>query len=231
MSDWPDNFDFETDAVCQSVFKPFIEEQLAELKAFDQKRIEYCARNMPSSYKVTYQFHKHARRVAEDLKAVALHIGLGEKVANNLYWAMLPHDIGKMSMRVDAWDMIEKPDDLIKSLRRSHTALGLKRLDDHFGDQYADHPFMILVRDIMLHHHEQMDGDGTLGLDAGELSLPVRLASIVESYDGWQIKRPHFGKRDVSVEGVIKRMRDEKLHMFDPELFEAFAEMKISAKN
>jgi HD-GYP domain-containing protein (c-di-GMP phosphodiesterase class II) len=88
------------------------------------------------------------------------------------------------------------------------------------------------MRDIMLNHHEQMDGKGYRGLSADALSLPVRLACIVESYDGYAIPRPHFGDRDISPEGVLARMRDEKGRaLYDMELFEAFAEMKLGTTN
>ena len=74
----------------------------------------------------------------------------------------------------------------------------------------------------------QMDGKGFRNVPANELSAPVRLASIVESFDGWSIARPHFGDRDTSPEAVLNRMRTEKMYMFDRELFEAFADMKTT---
>ena len=85
------------------------------------------------------------------------------------------------------------------------------------------------MKDIMLNHHEQQDGGGFLGKSGDQLSTPVRLACIVESFDGYSIARPHFGDRDISVEGVLKRMRDEKgADIYDMELFEAFAATKLA---
>ena len=37
---WPDNFDFETDDICQTLFKPFIIEELEKLRAYDEQRCE-----------------------------------------------------------------------------------------------------------------------------------------------------------------------------------------------
>lgn len=226
-SNWPDNFDFETDETCQNVFKPFIEAQLSSLKAFDAQREEWCATNMPSNYHVTYKFFEHTNRVAKDLRETVLHIGLGEKIANNLYWAMLPHDIGKKLLPVNIWDLLEKPEDDIKTLRRSHTDLGATVVSKELPE--TKHPFRDLMVEIMVNHHEQIDGGGFHGLEGEDLSHAVRLASIVESYDGWAIRRPHFGKRDTSPAAVLERMRTEKIHMFDKDLFEAFAEMKMKA--
>ena len=82
--------------------------------------------------------------------------------------------------------------------------------------------------DIMVHHHENMDGSGTHGITADQISQPVRLTAIVEAYDGYRIWRPHFGDRDISPAGVLKRMRKEKgADIYDMDLLAAFTEMKM----
>ena len=220
MSDWPDAFNFETDEICQSIFKPFIRGEMAKLRAYDDERPE----------EKTYIFHQHAARVAKDVKKTALHLGQSETVANNLYWAVLPHDIGKRLLPVGMWDSEEKPSGSVKKIRRTHTLLGVQIVNELYPD--INHPFKDLMLDIMANHHEQMDGNGTLALSGDELSTPVRLAAIVEAYDGYRIWRPHFGERDITPPGVIKRMREEKgEQIYDMDLFEAFAEMKMKEYN
>ena len=210
MQIWPNSYDFETDEICKSRIKPFITAQMAELESFDGLR--------PSGH--TYVFHEHAARVAENVKRTCMHMGLGEVVADNMYWAVLPHDIGKKSLPPEIWDQEEKPDASVKAYRRTHTLLGAQIAEELLHD--VEHPFKDLMVDLMRYHH------GTLGIAGEELSLPVRLAAIVEAYDGWRIWRPHYGDRDISPPGVLARMRDEKgAEIFDMELFEAFAEMKM----
>lgn len=216
MSEWPDSFDFETDETCRTVFKPFIEEELGRLQEYDTLR--------PSD--TAYIFHEHARRVAEDVRKTCKILNLSDNVANNMYWAVLPHDIGKQQLPVDLWDIEDKPDEEMKNHRRTHTELGAKIVEEKLADHI--HPFKDLMEDIMLHHHEQMDGGGYRGLSGDDLSAPVRLAAIVEAFDGWRIHRPHFGDRDISIPGVLERMRTEKAGQFDPELLEAFATMKMA---
>ena len=217
MGGWPDSFNFDTDPVCQNVFKPFIEEQLAELELYDSQR--------PDGH--TYVFHEHAQRVAKNTKRACTQLGLSDIVANNMYWAVLPHDIGKKNLPVDIWDVEDKPDDGLKKYRRTHTLLGAQIVEEVFHD--IKHPFKDLIIDIMRYHHEQMDGNGTHNIPANELSPPVRLVAITEAYDGWRIWRPHYGDRDISPPGVLKRMREEKgAEIFDMELFEAFAELKMN---
>lgn len=226
---WPDNFDVRTDKVFQDTIKPFIESQLATLKDFDEQREAWVKENLPKDYKFIYRFHEHTLRVADDIRNAALHMGLPENVAENLCWAMLPHDIGKKALPVDLWDMMEKPSQEIKDERRSHTDLGAEMALNELPE---DHPFVKLMVDIMKNHHEEIGGGGYQGLKGAQISAPVRLACIVESFDGYSIFRPHFGDRDISVSGVLKRMRDEKgPDLYDMDLFESFAAMKLAQED
>lgn len=213
---WPDNFDLRDEPEIGERFRGFITQQLEDLKSYDRQRPD----------DITYIFHEHAERVASNIKKTCLHMGLSELTAENMYWAVLPHDIGKKLLPVDLWDREEKPDGNLKKFRRTHTLLGAQIVEEYFHD--IEHPFKDLMIDIMRYHHEQIDGNGTHGIPGEQLSAPVRLAAIVEAYDGWRIWRPHYGDRDISPAGVIKRMREEKgADMFDMELFEAFADMKL----
>ncbi len=219
-SEWPDNFNFENDDICQNVFKPFIVKELSALESYDHDRPD----------DITYIFHEHAERVSGNMRKTCLHMGLSEIVANNMYWAILPHDIGKKNLPVELWDTEEKPSASLKKYRRTHTLLGAQIVTEYFPD--ISHPFKDLMTDIMAYHHEQMDGEGTQNIAGAKLSMPVRLAAIVEAYDGWRIFRPHYGDRDISPPAVLKRMREEKgSDIFDMNLFESFAEMKMLEYN
>ncbi len=223
---WPDHFDIEKSPEAD-LFFGFIQQGMESLKALDEKRAKWARQNLPADYELTYIFHEHAERVARDVENTALYLGLGDIVARNLYWAMLPHDIGKALLPVNIWDTIEKPDGHLKQLRRSHTDLGVQYTAPRLPE---DHPFTALMLDIMQSHHENMDGSGFHGTKGEHLSLPVRLACIVESFDGYRIRRPHFGSRDISTAGVLERMRHEKgADFYDMDLFEAFASMKQQA--
>lgn len=223
---WPDDFIWHDPPEIGARIKSFVDDSLAALKALDEERKKWVAANLPEDYVMTYFFYDHTVRVSEDVRKTVLHLGLSETVAKNMYMAMLVHDVGKTRLPASLWDMVEKPEDDIKAKRRSHTELGIGIVKEKLGD--IDHPFIDLMCDIMLRHHEQMDGSGYLGLTGGKLSAPVRLACIVESFDGYSIARPHFGDRDISNAGVITRMRDEKgANFYDMELFEAFATTKL----
>ena len=219
-NEWPDNFDICSGGEIENYILSFVQEQMNSLEDYNEER------NALTAGQHTYIFHEHAKRVAENVKRTCIHMGLGHVIGQNMYWAVLPHDIGKKMLPPEIWDQEEKPDEALKTYRRTHTLLGAQIAQEMLHG--IEHPFKNLMIDIMRYHHEQIDGKGTQGIELIKLSKPVRLAAIVEAYDGWRIWRPHYGDRDISPEGVLKRMRDEKgADIFDMELFEAFAEMKM----
>lgn len=196
----------------------FIEAELKKLSAYDGLR--------PPGH--VYQFHLHVRRVAKNMRALALAMGMNAARAQELHDAALVHDAGKRLLPPEIWDVEGKPDGATKRLRRQHTSLGVKIVDDTFGAG-DHHPFLDLVRDLMAHHHEAIDGSGWLGLGGDKLSLEARMLCVCDAFDGYSVWRPHFGQRDISPAAVITRMTTEKAGQFDPVILETFTKVKHEA--
>jgi len=218
---WPDNFDFETDEICQTVFKPFIEEQLEILKEYDGKR------NLLSDY----VFHKHAHDAAEAVKDTALELELGQRVANNMYYATLIHDLGKPELPPEIWDIDGTPTAEQKSLKRQHVDLGVQKFEETFKD--IDHPFKDLALDIMKYHHEAVNGQGHYGLTGDEISRPAKLAAIVEHYDGLTHPRPHQIKRGDKFDppSLFEKIETRYCGHFDEDIYIAFKAIKLNEFN
>lgn len=201
-----------------TAYQGFIEDELKKLEAYDALR--------PHGH--VYEFHKHVRRVARNMKMLALAMDLGEARAETLYWSALVHDAGKRLLPAEIWDMTGKPDYTTKKLRRQHTSLGVKIIDDTFGAN--DHaPFLDLTRDLMAHHHEAVDGSGWMKLRHDQLSLEARMLCICDAFDGYSVWRPHYGERDITPAGVLNRMAVEKEGQFDADILKVFSEVKNAA--
>lgn len=194
---------------------PYIVDRMRDLAIYDGTR--------PQGH--VYEFHHHAERVAGLLRDFALYMGWTQGHAETLYWACLPHDIGKTALPVSIWDSAEKPTKEEKALRRTHVAEGLNIVRNHFDDAMLATPFLRILLDIMENHHESLDGTGLFRKTAGDLSLIARMACICDSFDGWRVFRPHFGDRDISADGVITRMETEKEGQFDKDLLRLFRAM------
>ena len=203
------------DARFEADFKPFILRESAALAAYDNQR--------PAGH--AYPFPAHVQRVANDMRALAVRLNLSSEVQEALYWVSLVHDAGKRSLPHRIWDTKGKPSERIRAQRRRHTLLGVDIVNEAFG---ADdhHPFLDLMRDLMAHHHETLDGSGWLGLKDEALSFYNRMLCVCDAFDGYSVWRPHFGKRDLSQAAVFERMMTEKKGQFDAPILDAFMLMK-----
>lgn len=201
----------DDDAVFTDVILPTLKDLHIKLMALDFQRGD----------DVAYVFHQHVLRVADMGRDFAAFMGAPEHAAKWYHYALIVHDCGKVVLPHDIWDSERKPSDDVKAQRRAHARLGGELLEQALP---SDHPFTAFAADLARHHHEQMDGKGPQGQKAGVLSVWVRTACIVDSFDGMSIKRAHFdNKRDLSPAGVHKRIAEEKgPDQYDTGLVELF---------
>lgn len=222
------DFDIRNDPVFENAIRPFIEEQMREMAEYDRQR-------QALNPAIKYIFHEHAERAAQDVRHTAARLGQPPHVQEAMYWAMLPHDIGKKTLPVEIWDSEEKPTGEVKAFRRSHAERGLVTVAERL--EGIDHPFIELMKDVMANHHKTMFQEGPdETLEPQDISLPVRLCCIVEGYDGYTIPRPHHSESDFTPDKVIPRALDKMRNepdkgakMFDMDMFEVFAAMKLEA--
>ena len=147
----------------------------------------------------------HAKRVAET--SLLVYDALGYKDYEErykLYIGCLLHDIGKVGV----------PDNILKSTE----------VFDKDGPEFNElkkHPRMGFemslgvhdetVLDIVLNHHEKIDGSGyPRGLSAKDLSVTVRIVTIVDIYDSLIHKRTYREK--MSPEKAFGIIEEEALN-------------------
>jgi putative nucleotidyltransferase with HDIG domain len=141
----------------------------------------------------------HQRRVADLAVAIARELGLNETRQEALRIACILHDIGKI---VVPTEILSKPGPLNKlemELVKSHSRVGFEILKE------IDFPREI--EDIVLQHHERLDGSGyPAGLKGDEIILEARIiavADIVEAMTFHRPYRPGLG-RDKALEEILK---------------------------
>jgi response regulator RpfG family c-di-GMP phosphodiesterase len=131
----------------------------------------------------------HERRVGALAAAIGKELGLDDGRCEALDYCGQVHDIGKVSLPAE---ILVKPSRLTKwefELVKSHTTTGhdlLARLD-----------FPWPLADVVLHHHERLDGSGYPdGLTGEAISLECRIiavADVVESMASHRPYRPSLG--------------------------------------
>ncbi len=143
----------------------------------------------------------HQARVAQLARAIALEMGFSEDRTEGVFVAASAHDLGKISIPAE---ILSKPRFL------SETEFDLIKTHPRIGDMILKNvEFPWPVADIVLQHHERMDGSGyPAGLRGNEIIPEARVlsvADVVEAMSSHRPYRPAQGKSEAL--GEISRCR------------------------
>jgi putative nucleotidyltransferase with HDIG domain len=133
-----------------------------------------------------------------------------------LHRAGLLHDIGKLGIPINILDKEGKLTKKEEQLMREHVHLGIRILEPIAA--YAE------VVPMVLHHHENFDGQGYPDGLAGEaISLGGRIFAVADSFDALTSNRPYRRalKRELAIEMIKERCGSQ----YDPDIVEAFLEV------
>lgn len=143
----------------------------------------------------------HQRRVGELATAIAQEMGLSEEQTSGVYFAAIIHDLGKI--RIPA-EILVKPGrltDIEFMFIKTHSQVGY--------DILKDVRFPWPIADIILQHHERLDGSGyPHGLKDGQLLLEskiIAVADVVEAMSSHRPYRPALGTEAALAEIVRGR--------------------------
>jgi putative nucleotidyltransferase with HDIG domain len=129
--------------------------------------------------------YRHCLFVTGFAVAFAQHLGMREDDQRRLTRAALLHDVGKAFVPVAILDKPGELTDEEKAVIRKHPRLGY----DALAAQGGFPPEML---DVVLHHHELLDGTGyPNGLCGNQISDIVRLTTIVDIHAALVEKRAY----------------------------------------
>ncbi len=158
----------------------------------------------------------HSRRVAMYAAEIAKRMRLSEDEVQNIYYAGLLHDAGKISVP-DA--VLNKPGKLTDEERKQiqeHTVAGgkmLKQLSSLRG-----------IRETALYHHERYDGKGyPEGLKGESIPLYARIVGVADSYDAMSSNRVY--RRHLSKDEIIEEIQRGSATQFDPNVVPYMVDM------
>lgn len=141
----------------------------------------------------------HQARVADLAAAIAGQIGLPEEQVHALHLAGTVHDLGKINIPAEILSKPGKITDLEYSLIKVHPQAGYDILKG------IDFPWPIA--DMVLQHHERMDGSGyPQGLKGEDILLEARIlavADVVEAISAHRPYRPGLGI-EVALEEITR---------------------------
>jgi HD-GYP domain-containing protein (c-di-GMP phosphodiesterase class II) len=164
--------------------------------------------------------YRHSLFVTGFAVAFAQHMGMREDDQRRLTRAALLHDVGKAFVPVA---ILDKPGKLTEEEMgevRKHPRLGY----DALAAQGGFPPEML---DVVLHHHEFLDGSGYPdGLHADRISDIVRLTTIVDIYSALVEARAYrVPFTHARAFAIMEQMKDK----LDPHLLQAFRPVTLGA--
>jgi HD-GYP domain-containing protein (c-di-GMP phosphodiesterase class II) len=150
----------------------------------------------------------HSRSVVDLVNAVADELDIDTDSRQELEFAAMLHDVGKISIPKD---ILHKPAALTEpeyEIIKAHTIEGQFMLDRVGG-------LLGRVGDIVRSCHERWDGKGYPdGLKGEQIPLAARIVFVCDAYNAMTTDRPY--RAGMSSEAAVKELVDNSGTQFDP---------------
>ena len=163
---------------------------------------------------------KHSEHVSDIAVEIGQEMSLSETELEQLEWAGLLHDIGKIGIRDS---VLLKPGKLTREeriLMNEHPAKGEEILKD--VDQLA------AERPLIRHHHEWYNGSGYPDRLIGqEIPLLARVLHVADAFEAMTAPRPYRPVPLTAIEAHEELRRYTGIQ-FDPEVVEAFGRTRTA---
>jgi putative nucleotidyltransferase with HDIG domain len=154
----------------------------------------------------------HQNRVAELCVAIARKLGVPEDRIEGLRLGALIHDIGKISIPSE---ILNRPGGLSEvefQLIRSHPQVGY--------DIVKDVRFPWPVAQMILQHHERLDGSGyPQGLKHEEIILEARILAVADTVEAMVAHRPYRPGRGIDT--ALAEIKKQRGTRFDTDVVDA----------
>ncbi len=162
----------------------------------------------------------HCERVRAYTDLIIAEMGLGEKDANQLRWAALLHDLGKLMVPAKILNSSSRPDQDEWEVLKSHTWQGerlVAPLAPWLGEWVA----------AVGQHHERWDGGGyPAGLAGTDIHLGARIVAVADAYDVMTSARSY--KKPMTSAIALEEVARCAGSQFDPDVVRAFLAVGVS---
>jgi PAS domain S-box-containing protein len=154
----------------------------------------------------------HQRRVTQLTCAIAEEMDLSQERIEGLRMAGLIHDIGKITVPAE---ILSKPSQL------TELEFGLIKMHPQIGyDVLKEMDFPWPVAQIVLQHHERMDGSGyPQGLSGEDILLEARILGVADVVEAMASHRPY--RPALGVDKALEEISQNRGVLYDPEVVDA----------
>ncbi len=163
-----------------------------------------------------------------------------EKFRDTLSLAARCHDVGKVAIPDEVLKKNGILNDDERSIMKGHTCVGAQIFSP------VENDLDLMSRDVCLHHHDRYDGapkgypgtfdyttympatklpdTSSMALSGEAIPLAARIVALADVYDALRHKRCY--KDEWSIEDTFNVIKEERGKQFDPELVDAFFQVK-----
>jgi PAS domain S-box-containing protein len=158
----------------------------------------------------------HQRRVSELAAAVARELGLPPYQTTGIHIAGMIHDVGKIYIPTEILSKPSRLSEIEMMMVRTHPQAGFDVLKS------VDFPWP--VADIVLQHHERMNGSGYPRALAGEdISLEARILAAADVVEAMASHRPYRPAHPL--EKALEEIVANKGVLYDPDVVDAIVKL------
>jgi putative two-component system response regulator len=154
----------------------------------------------------------HQRRVAALACAIAKELGLQADIIDGIRMAGVIHDHGKISVPAE---ILSKPGQLTQfefGIIKTHPKVGYDILKN------IDFPWP--VDQIILQHHERMNGSGyPAGLTGDKILLQARIIAVADVVEAMAYHRPY--RPALGIEKALEEIKKNRNGIYDPDVVDA----------
>ncbi|MCX5814304.1 MAG: PAS domain S-box protein, partial [Proteobacteria bacterium] len=154
----------------------------------------------------------HQRKVSNLATVVAQDMGLPKDTVDNIRMAGIIHDIGKISVPAE---ILSKPGIL------THLEMDLIKIHSQSGyDILKDVELPYPIAEIVLQHHERMDGSGyPQGLKGDQILLEAKIISVADVVEAIASHRPYRPAK--GIDAALEEIEKNKGILYDSKIVEA----------
>jgi len=154
----------------------------------------------------------HQQRVADLAKAIAEELALPESQIESIYMAAAIHDIGKISLPAEI---------LVKPIQLSDIEISLIQAHAQAGyDILKGIEFPWAIAEIVLQHHERMDGSGyPRGLAGDDIVFEARIICVADVVETMASHRPY--RPSIGMDKALEEIANNRGILYDPRVVDA----------
>jgi len=163
----------------------------------------------------------HQKRVTSLAIAIAEELGLNKERIEAIGIAALIHDIGKINLPESILTWPGKLSEIEYGMIKTHPQLGYDMI------KHIDFPEP--VADIVLQHHERIDGSGyPKGLKRKEIIPEAKILAVADVVEAMASHRPY--RPSLGMESALKEIRQNRGKLYEPKVVNACIKLINSKK-